>query len=179
MEDYWALGNPEPNIIETFMIVKYNITKYINIGSILLNVKKLKENKFWDIYTKNRNLEIIGAPDQTLFNILVPDNKKNFLPFRFGGFSILTDDSSFDSMKFIEFGFDKWLNSNLSISLPENPKSEKGILANMYNPRFFHQFNGKWEQGNGLTIYRLLNKYFMNLAGITNKLCKKKPGYCK
>ena len=44
------------------------MTKYLNIGSILLNVKELKKNHFWDIYTKNRNLILEGAPDQTLFN---------------------------------------------------------------------------------------------------------------
>lgn len=76
MEEYWVLGTPEP--VGIFLSSKYyNITKYINIGSILLNVKELKKNKFWDIYTKNKGLKLIGAPDQALFNILVPDNKKN------------------------------------------------------------------------------------------------------
>ena len=47
------------------------MTKYVNIGSILLNIKKLKEHNFWNKYTKNRNLKIVGAPDQTLFNITI------------------------------------------------------------------------------------------------------------
>ena len=77
MEEYIVLGPPEPSIIDSFMKIKYNITKYINIGSILVNVKKIKEFNFWDIYVKNRNIELFGAPDQTLFNIIMPDDKKN------------------------------------------------------------------------------------------------------
>ena len=63
MEEYWVIGTPEPSIINSFMKVKYNMTKYINIGSILLNIKKLKENNFWERYTNNRNLTLFGQPD--------------------------------------------------------------------------------------------------------------------
>ena len=42
MEEYWALGTPEP--IGIILCSKnYNLTKYLNIGSILLNVKELKK----------------------------------------------------------------------------------------------------------------------------------------
>ena len=70
MSGYWVLGTPEPIIINSFMKVKYNITKYINIGSILLDVKKLKENNLWNNYINSRHLKLQGAPDQTLFNII-------------------------------------------------------------------------------------------------------------
>ena len=178
MGEYWVLGNPEPLIIDSFMKVKYNISKYVNIGAILLNVKKLKEINFWDIYSSNRYLKLKGAPDQTLFNILIPDNKKNYLPFRFGSFSIIRNDHNFDKMKFVEFKFKNWFKSNLSLSLPENPKTEEGILINLYNPRFIHQFSGKWENGDGLSIDRLLAKYFIKISGIQERICIKKPGYC-
>ena len=75
MKGYWALGPPEPRCIP--FVKKYNITKYINIGSILLDVNQFKKNNFWDIYIKNRNLKLKGQPDQTLFNILVEDDKKD------------------------------------------------------------------------------------------------------
>ena len=88
------------------------------------------------------------------------------------------DDKNYDSLNIQAFGFKEWLNSFDSKSLPEKPDSEKGIILNLYNPRFIHQFNGKWEKGNGLSIYRLLAKYFILLAGISNEICKKKPGYC-
>ena len=178
MNGYWVLGTPEPTIINSFMKVKYNITKYINIGSILLDVKKLKENNFWNIYISSRHLQILGAPDQTLFNIVVPDNKKNYLPFKFGGFSLFSSDINYDHQLFEPFGFKNWLNDIQSSSLPERPKNEKEIIFYLYNPRFIHQFSGKWKDGNGLSIYRLLAKYFILLAGISSELCKKNKGYC-
>ena len=179
MEDFWVLGTPEPSIINSFMKVRYNMEKYVNIGSILLDVKKLKQNNFWTKYTENRNLKLIGMPDQTLFNILIPDQKKNYLPFKFGGFCLFQNDKYYDSWKFEKyFEFNKWFKSELSKFLPENPGSEDGIVLKLYNPRFIHQFIGKWEKGEGLSIYRLLAKYFISLAGISNEICKKKPGYC-
>lgn len=79
---------------------------------------------------------------------------------------------------FEPFGFKKWLNDSQSSSLPEKPKSEKEIIFYLYNPRFIHQFSGKWNKGSGLSIYRLLAKYFIHLAGISSELCEKSPGYC-
>ena len=81
-------------------------------------------------------------------------------------------------MNFEKFGFKDWLNSFDSKTLPEKPDSEEGIILKLYNPRFIHQFSGKWENGKGLSIYRLLAKYFILLSGISSEICKKKPGYC-
>ena len=178
MDQYWVLGTPEPTIINTFMKIKYNITKYVNIGSILLNIKKLKQNNFWNEYMKNRHLQTEGAPDQTLFNIIVPDDKKNYLPFRFGGFTLFKNNNNYDHKIFENYGFKDWFKSNLSLSLPENPKSEEGILLNLYNPSFIHQFYEKWKNGSGLSIYRYLVKYFISLTGFSEKICRKSPGYC-
>lgn len=178
MSNFWVLGTPEPSIIK-FMITKYNKTKYVNIGSILLDVKKFKENNIWINFVNHRNLTIEGQPDQTLFNIIIPDSKKNYLPFKFGGFCFFLNDKNYDSFTFYDFGLKDWLNSNLSNYLPQKPSSIIGIILNLYNPIYIHQFHGKWEKGDGLTIYRLLAKYFIDLAGINEDICKKKPGYCK
>ena len=176
MQNYWVLGPPEPRCI-TF-VSRLNLTKYINIGSILLNVDELKKNHFWDLYTKNRNIEKGGMPDQTLFNLLLSDDKKNYFPFRFGVPSILSNDGASDKLKFTDFKFPYWLNNSLSNTLPEKPKSEKEILAQTYNPLFIHQYNEKWAKGSGLSIYRYLSKYFINLAGIKEEICASSPGYC-
>ena len=178
MKNYWVLGTPEPTFIVSYIYKKFNLTKFINIGSILIDVKNFKEINFWHRFTKNRNMTVKGQPDQTLFNILVSDAEKNYLPFKFGGFSILSSDKNYDSLLFEGFGFKKWLASNYSNSLPEKLKSEQEILVHLYNPRFIHQFSGKWEKGKGLSIYRLLAKYFISIAGISDELCKNKPGYC-
>ena len=175
MGDNWVLGPPEPRCIG--FVQKYNKSSYINIGSILLNVNELKKNNFWDTYTKNRHLECPGAPDQTLFNILVPDDKIGYFPFRFGGFVPITNDKNSDKLKFVNYGFEKWF-KNLGKNYPDNPKTNIKLVAQMYNSVFVHQFNQKWEKGSGLTIYRHLAKYFMMLGGIKDELCNKKPGYC-
>ena len=178
MNNYVVLGPPEPVIIESFMKPKYNITKYINIGSILVDVKKIKEMNFWDSYTKNRNIELIGAPDQTLFNIIMPDEKKNYLPFKFGGFNLFMDDKSYDSKIFVNYHYKNWINNSLSDTLPDNPKNETKILNEFFNPIFIHQFDHKWKYGYGISIYRIINKYFISLTGFQKEICKKFPGYC-
>lgn len=178
MNQFWVLGVPEPSIINSFMKPIYNMSKYINTGSMLLNITKFKENKIWNIYIKNRNIKLSGDIAQTLFNIIIPDNKKNYLPFKFGGYSLYKNDHDNDLMKRDIFAFNQWFNSNLSLSLPDNPKSIKGILSDLYNPKFIHQFYGKWYKGQGLSIYRHLVKYFILLSGISHELCSKKPGYC-
>lgn len=178
MGQYWVLGTLEPSIINTFTKIRYNITKYINIGSILLNIKYFKQNNFWSKYTSSRNLTIIGKPDQTLFNILLPDEKKDYLPFKFGGFTLFHSDKNFDKRIFDEYGYNSFFKSNLSLLFPDNPKSDVGIIFNLYNPVFIHQFYGKWKLGRGLSIYRHLVKYFILLTGISKEICKKYPGYC-
>ncbi len=177
MEDSWALGTPEPLGIE-LLSRYYNITKYLNIGSILLNVKELKKNNFWNIYVKNRNLKLLGARDQALFNILVPDDKKKYFPFRFGGICPFSNDKTFDKLHISDFGMSKWLMSKLGDSLPENKKNKINYIVQLFNPVFIHQFFDKWKKGSGLSIYRNLVKYFMLLAGISDELCKEEKGYC-
>ena len=173
--DKWVLGPPEPVGIP--LISKYNRKVYINIGSILLNVKELKKNNFWKQYTKSRHLDCQGAPDQTLFNIVVPDDKKGYFPFRFGGFTILTNDKRADKLDFEDVGYKTWLKED-GKNFPENPITEERLVTLFYNSVFIHQFNEKWDKGSGLSIYRHLAKYFIKLGGFWDELCKKRPGYC-
>lgn len=177
MNGYWALGPPEPRCIYHF-VQRLNISKYLNIGSILLNVNEFKNSNFWDSYTRNKDIKKGGMPDQTLFNIILPDDKKDYFPFRFGSFALYCSDYDSDNMKFINFGFEKWFNSTLSANFPQNPGSEIGILAQSYNPLFIHHICGKWAGGRGLSIFRLLAKYFINIAGMKEEICKTLPGYC-
>lgn len=175
MKNYWVLGTPEP--IGIFMNRKYNLTKYVNIGSLLINVKKLKINQFWNLYTKNKNLKLSGAKDQSLFNILIPDKYKDYIPFKFGGLSPFMNDKNSDKLLFSDHGQKKLLKSK--INLPFSKDTHLQITAQLYNPVFIHQWKGKWFKGNGLSIFRNLAKYFINLAGIWNEVCKTIPGYCK
>jgi hypothetical protein len=150
----------------------------LNIGSILLNIEELKNNKFWDSYIKNKDKGKGGQPDQALFNIILSDDKKDYLPFRLGMYSILCSDEESDNLIFRNYDFISWFNSSLSNNFPDTLKSEIGILAQTYNPLFVHQFCSKWAIGRGLSIYRILVKYFIHLSGIKDELCKIIPGYC-
>ena len=119
-----------------------------------------------------------GKPDQTLFNILVPDNKKDYLPFRFGGLSPFKTDNDSDYFHYFDYGIENWLKSSLSKNIPENPKNLERMVVQIYNSVFIHQFAGKWFKGSGLSLYRHLAKYFIKLADIWDEICKVKPGYC-
>lgn len=178
MNNYWVLGTPEPRGIN--VIKEYNLTKYINIGSILIDVKETKKNKIWDTFVKNRYLikNNNTKPDQTLYNIVIPDNRKNFFPFKFGGLVPFENDINSDNLTIVPYGYDNWLNSSLSNSMPENPRDAIKYSAQIYNPVFIHQFSGKWYLGEGLSIFRNLAKYFIIIAGIYDEICKKIPGYC-
>lgn len=173
MKEYWVVGTPEPIGIKVCSM--YNITKYINIGSILLNIKELRNNHFWSNYTKNRYIKLFGAPDQALFNILVPDEKKDYFPLGFGGLIPIKDDQNFDSFIFNDFGLLQYLMNKLGTTLEA---SRYYLLSQLFSPVFIHQIDGKWKNGGGLSIYRNLAKYFIHLAGIWNELCRLNSGYC-
>ena len=176
MRNFWVLGLPEPIGIKH--IQKYNSKKYLNIGALLINVTEFKINNIWDKYTKNRNLHIKGAPDQTLLNIIIPDDKKDYFPFRLGVYSIFKDDNSLKKNQYNDCGLKNWLLSELN-NLPDNPKTLSEYFSLYNNSIFIHQFIGKWYKGQGLSMYRNSTKHFIKLAGIWNELCMKKPGYCK
>ena len=123
-------------------------------------------------------MKITGVQDQTLFNIIVPDDKKDFFPFRFGGISPFSSDNNSDKLKYNEYGINNFLLNETGKNFPENPKIKDMYVIQLFNPVFIHQFKNKWFNGSGLSIYRNVVKYFIKLAGIWDELCKKKPGYC-
>ena len=176
MRNNWVLGLPEPGGIKH--IKKYNSKKYLNIGALIINVNEFKINKVWDKYTRNRNLHIRGKPDQTLLNIIIPDDKKDYIPFRLGVFSIFREDNSFEKGDYNDWGLKRWLASKLN-TLSDNPKTISEYFYLYNNSTFIHQFIGKWFRGQGLSKCRKAAKYYMKLSGIQKALCLKKPGYCK
>ena len=90
-----------------------------------------------------------------------------------------TSDKDSDGLKYTNYGIEEWLKSNYSKTFPENPGTQEKIALNLYNPMFIHQWSGKWHDGEGLSIFRHIAKYFIKLAGIWDELCRIKPGYCK
>ena len=177
MKNYWVLGLPEPWVIEKISD-KYQTKKYINIGSLIINVTEFKKNNIWDKFIKNRDLQLFGAVDQTLFNIIIPDSKKGYFPFRLGVYSIFPKDESFFKNNYFDHGLKSWLASE-SNNLPGNPKTISEYFSYFNNSIFIHQFYGKWFYGLGLSMHRNSVKFFIKLAGIWKELCYKRPGCCK
>ena len=60
-----------------------------------------------------------------------------------------------------------------------HPQNNIKFIQLGYNPIVIHQFNGKWMEGKGLSIYRRLSQFYIRMAGIWNEMCKEFPGYCK
>lgn len=176
MKNYWVLGLPEPWCIDKF-VKKYKVKKYINIGSIIINVTEFKRNHIWDKYTKNRNIQLGGAVDQTLFNIIIPDDKKGYFPFKLGAYSFLNNDDSIFNKRYFDHGLKNWLESKFN-NLPDNPKNLLEYFSHIFNSNFIHQFCGKWYNGKGNSVYRISAKFFIKLSGIWEELCAKRPGYC-
>jgi hypothetical protein len=176
MKNYWVLGLPEPYCIR--YVKRFNMKKYLNIGALIINVTEFKINKVWDKFTENRNLTLKGAVDQTLFNIIIPDDKKDYFPFTLGVYSTFEKDDSFIKNDYFDSGLKNWLASK-SNNLKDNPKTLSEYFSLFNNSIFIHQFYGKWYNGTGLSLCRNSSKYFIKLAGIWEELCSKKPGYCK
>ena len=177
MKNYWVLGLPEPWMIEKISD-KYKMKKYINIGSLIINVTEFKKNNIWDKYTENRNLELFGAVDQTLLNIIIPDDKKDYFPFRLGIYTTFLNEECYYKNDYFDHGLKSWLSSELN-NLPDNPRNITDYFSLIHNSTFIHEFYGKWYDGLGLSFCRKLAKYFIKLAGIWEELCLKRPGYCK
>ena len=126
-----------------------------------------------------RYLKLGGAVDQTLFNIVVPDNRKDYFPFTLGAYSLVCNDEEFDQMKIRDHGLKEWLASPLN-NIKDNPKKLEEYHSIIYDAPFIHQFlcKCKWCYGKGLSFHRHLVKYFIEKAGIWEELCKKRSGYC-
>ena len=178
MKNFWVLGLPEPLGIYLLRKKRYRINKQLNIGSLLINVTKFKINNLWDKYTRYRYRPLRGQRDQSLLNIVIPDDKKDYFPFTFGVYSIYKYDWSYAKNIYYRAGLKGWLASK-SNHLPENPRTIPQYYALYKNATFIHQFEGKWFYGQGLSRCRNSAKYFIKLAGIWEELCKKRPGYCK
>lgn len=180
MKDYLYLGAPDPCIGKMALISKKPFDVYINIGHFLLNIKKIKEQNMYEKFLKYKNVyknNIIA--DQDLMND-VAQNKIGYLPVRFGLFSPFVTDKQSDDPKFKnQYEFYQMTIKKLKNKFPYIPKNTSDFFRQSYNPVVIHQWNGKWANGYGLSIYRRLAICYMKYAGVYDDLCKKLPLYCK
>ena len=61
----------------------------------------------------------------------------------------------------------------LNEKYPFLPKTVNEMILQAYNPVVIHQWNGKWMDGDGLSIYRRIAQNYIKLAGIWDEMCQK------
>ena len=179
ISNYMYMGAPDPCIGNIATISQKPFYVYINIGHFLLNVKKIKSENMYEKYLKYKDVYTHIIADQDLLND-VAQKYIGYLPIKFGLFSPFLDDIESDTLnsknqyEYFNMNEDKLKNTSFYI-----PKNSNEYFKLSYNPVVIHQWNGKWQNGEGLSIYRRLAQNYIKYAGIWDELCKKIPGYCQ
>jgi lipopolysaccharide biosynthesis glycosyltransferase len=176
MNEYLYLGIPGGKIGKYAKISKKKYKRYINTGSMLVNIKKVKKEKIYEKCVKHKK-EYNGAiGDQDLLNDIA-FGKIGYLPMKFGIKSPYKNDLDSDKIIY-NIPFHYLYNVSLKDNSSFIPKKINKIIQLGDNPIVIHQFNGKWMNGQGMTVYRRISQYYIKLAGIWDEICIKYPGYC-
>ena len=160
------------------LISKKNLNIYINTGSYLIDVKKVKKENMFEKYLIHRDEYYNSViADQDLINDIAND-QIGYLPIKFGAHPVYANDEDFDKninlYKYWNF-YDKIIKSE---KYPFTFKNECDFYLESYNPVIVHEIDAKWMFGKGLSIYRRIAQYYIKLAGIWEEICNKLPGYC-
>ena len=165
MKEYLYVGVPGARIGQKSLITKQIYKNYINEGSFLINVTKVKSHKMYDKFVKYKKVYHSHIGEQDLLND-ISIGKVGMYPIKFGRTSPFAND---DFPKVPNFSN---INKNVIDYVPQN------ITEFLKTPLAIHQWNGKWFRGKGLTIFRRIAQYYIRYAGIWEETCKKFPGYC-
>ena len=182
LSDYLYLGTPEPRINSFGKISKKKLDIYINIGHYLVNVKKVKSQKMYKKYLKNKNVYSNNIADQDLLNDIAY-GKIGYLPIKYGTFSPFRNDNDSDFNPYRNEYEKRKMNETKLLKnynkFPFLPRNSDEFFKQSYNPVVIHQWNGKWINGKGLSIYRRLAQYYIRYAGIWEEMCETFPKYCE
>ena len=180
MSDYLYLGAPDTCIGSNARISKKPFDVYINIGHFLLNVTKIKEQNIYKKYLKYKNVyKNNPIADQHLMND-ISQNQIGYLPVRFGLFSPFINDIDSDNPKIkTQYEFYNMTEKKLKNKFSFIPRNASDFFRQSYNPVVIHQWNGKWQRGKGLSIYRRLAQCYMRYAGVYDEICENMPLFCK
>ena len=172
---YLCLGIKGGKVGKYAKVSQKRYLKYINTGSILINVKRYKIENIYEKCVQNKTAYNDSNGDQDLLNDIL-FGKVGYLPRNYGFRSIFRENSELDAVLKNKF-FGNYTSNSMEKYLFK-PKIYKECILLGFNPLIIHQFNGKWMYGKGLTIYRRLAQYYIKLAGVWNEMCKQFPGYC-
>ena len=179
ISNYLYMGEPDPRIGKIATISQKPFYVYINIDHFLLNVKKIKSENMYEKYLKYKDVYTHNIADQDLLNDIA-QKEIGYLPIKFGLFSPFLNETETDTLnsknqyEYYNMNEDKLKNTSFYI-----PKNSNEYFKLSYNPVVIHQWNGKWQYGKGLSIYRRLAQNYIKYAGIWDELCIKMPDYCK
>ena len=176
MENKIYCGVLDPSLHTFGKISKTNLEVYINVGDYLIDVKKVKSEKMYEKFVMNNKAYSSTVGDQNLLND-VAIGKIGYLPMKFGLIAPFKNDEASDDLS---SQTDYWFieSAKFKEKYPFLPQNINEMEHLAYNPVVIHQFNGKWMEGSGLTIYRRIAQYYIKLAGIWEEMCLKHPGYC-
>lgn len=176
MKDNIYMGAPDLSAGKFGKISKKNLDVYINAGTYLIDVKKVKLKNMYQKYLKYKNIYKPPLAEQDMINDIA-FGKIGYLPIKFGLLPpYFTDKKSYKNHLVTIYK-----RFNLNIISKNNtflPKNYEEFYKQAFNPIIVHQWNGKWSKGKGLNIYRKLCQYYIRLAGIWDEMCKKHSGYC-
>lgn len=160
------------------LISKKPLDIYINIGHYLVDVKKFKKEKIYEKMVENKN---VYTPTPWVGQDLLNDvsyGKIGYLPVKFGLIGPYENDKKSDKFPYnTDYSYCETVKNKEKYSFL--PKNKEEMNAQAFNPVIIHQWNGKWQDGNGLTIYRRIAQYYIRLSGIWHEMCKRHPGYCQ
>ena len=176
MDNYVCLGIPATGVGIFAKVRKKKFIRYINTGSMLVNVTKYKLENIYQKCVKNKNAYKSQVGDQYLLNDILFD-KVGYLPIKFGLRGPYRNDFQSDYfLKDNPYNFFTWSYSLVNYTF--NAKNVIKFIQLGYNPVVIHEFSGKWMYGKGLTVHRRLAQYYIKMAGIWNEMCIEFPGYC-
>jgi lipopolysaccharide biosynthesis glycosyltransferase len=177
MDNYLCLGIPGCRIGKYAKISKKKYLRYINTGSILINVKKYRHENIYEKCVKNKGEYHSDIGDQDLLNDIL-FGKVGYLPMKFGLRAPYYNDNKSDIV-LEDNPYIFYTRSYSKVNYTFNPQKINKFIQLGYNPIVIHQFNGKWMYGKGMTIYRRLAQYYIRMAGIWNEICIEFSGYCQ
>ena len=178
MKNKTICGVIDESVMNYGRISKKKLDIYINAGNFLIDVQKFKNDNIYEKIVENKN---IYKPSKIALQNFLNDiayGKIGYQPIKFGIYSPFSNDKLSDTPPYIT-SYSFLHKIKYHEIYPFVPKSRQEMNLQAFNPVIIHQWNGKWADGKGLTIYRRIAQYYIKYAGIWDKMCKKHPGYCK
>ena len=171
-------GVPAGNVGSLAKITNKIFDIYISIGTFLIDVKKVKEEKMYEKFVNHKKYYRSHQGDQDLLND-VAFGRITYLPFKYGMISPFEKDKDSELAKSENLYSSYTKKLRLQEQFPFLPKDETEFLRMGYGPYIIHHCHFKWMHGKDLTVYRRLAQYYIKMAGISNEICEEFPGYCK